>query len=276
MYRLSIAAAALGFVILGACGGGDKGTPAEDEEEAQAQVLETPVATKQAEPAGEDEVISLLEQSSEAQRSVDSFRARMDYETKMMGFTRSVRYEYAFRRPDGMYLEEVGPTSSEMVMVMTGGHVFMRLAGAEWEEMPSDVMPFDLESIMAGAYMAEPDPGRLENLQIQEGEVIDGVETVHISYEVDMEKAMGQASDILGEGFSELLGEISESLDLSGKMTVDSWLGKDDKLPRRIQFQMQGKTHGQDYETKTTTEYFDYGEPVEIPSLEEMLERIGG
>lgn len=270
-YCLAIVVAAA--ALLTACAGdtSDEGTSAEDEALAQ----DTPVATQEAGLVGEDELISLLEQSSQAQQAVETFRGRMSADMKMTGMTVSMKADYAFRLPDEMYMRmEADPVSSEMVM--TEGRFFMKIAGAEWEEMPSeDALPFDPESMMDVASMAESGLELLENLEIHEGEVIDGVETVHISYEVDMEKAMGQASDLLGESFSDLLGEIGESADLSGKLPTDIWLGEDDKLPRRMEFQMEGKLFGEDYEMKMTMELFDYDEPVDIPSLEEILAEIG-
>ncbi len=159
-----------------------------------------PVATQQGQPVVEDELISLLEQSSEAQMAVESFRGRMDSEINMTGMAMSMTAEYAFRPPGEMYIStQVGPSPSEIVM--TEGRMFMRLGGADWEELPlGEVLPFDVESMMGMGSVSTPDLSLLENLSLDEGEVIDGVKTVHVSYEIDLAKAMEQASDVLGGG----------------------------------------------------------------------------
>jgi hypothetical protein len=266
--------AAATAALLAACAGdsGDEAAPAEGEEAAQ----DTPVAAQEGEPTDQDDLISLLEQSSEAQQSVESFRGRMDSDITMTGMSMSMKVEYAFRTPDEVYMDmQTGPLSSEMVM--TEGRIFMKATDEDWEETPAeDVLPFDPQSLMEMANVTEPDLELLENVKIDEGEVIDGVDTVHISFEIDVEKAMAQASDILGGGFSDLLGETGEMYEFSGNLPMDVWLGEDDKLPRRMAFQMEGTFLGEDYGMKTTMDFFDYGEPVDIPSLEEMLEKIGG
>ncbi len=64
-------------------------------------------------------------------------------------------------------------------------------------------------------------------------------------------------------------------VDLSGKAPMDVWLGESDKLPRRVEFHMEGQALGEDYSMGVTMDFFGYGEPVDIPSLQEMLQKIG-
>jgi hypothetical protein len=140
-------------------------------------------------------------------------------------------------------------------------------------EAPEGMTEFDIESVWGMASTSEPDLALFENLKVEEGEVIDGVQTVHVSFEVDVEKAMQQASDILGAEFSDVLEEIEDSPALSGKMQMDMWIGKDDGLTRRVESRAVGRDN---YEMKSTVEFYGHGKPVEIPSLEEMLEKTGG
>lgn len=278
--------------LLSACAGdtNDEATSAEDEASApdtpvatqeaeptaEDAARDTAVATEEAEPADRDEIISLLEQAFRAHRGVETVRARMDMEMKAAGEPMSMRAEYAFRLPGDLYGKmEIESMSFEMVM--TEGRLFMKFAGSQWVEIAfGSVLPFDIESMMSMAATAETDWDLYENLQMHEGEVIDGVETVHVSYEMDMEKGIAQASDILGEDFSELIAQAGGSADVSGRMRMDVWLDEDDKLPRRMESHMDGSLADDDSGMTMTIHYFGHGEPVDIPSLEEMLERTGG
>jgi hypothetical protein len=120
----------------------------------------------------------------------------------------------------------------------------------------------------------------LRKVSSEEGGQVDGVETTHISADVD---AAGAAADLLKEmeGAGQLPFELpagarERAAETLGDAQLDVWVGKDE-IVRRASFQLDGKGNGgRPVQMDLRFEFSDVNEPQDVNAPSKVVDRLPG
>jgi hypothetical protein len=120
----------------------------------------------------------------------------------------------------------------------------------------------------------------LRKVSSEEGGQVDGVDTTHISADVD---AAGAAADLLKEmeGAGQLPFELPAGVEeraakTLGDAQLDVWVGKDE-IVRRASFQLDGKGNGgRPVQMELRFEFSDVNEPQDVSAPSKVVDRLPG
>ncbi|MEX1194132.1 MAG: DUF6612 family protein [Dehalococcoidia bacterium] len=284
---LSLTILALAALLLAACGG-DGGDAAGND--TTSNVDEGKVNDDLFVSAGAEVLSNSAERFA---AEIESMQGEMDFAITTDGETVDAHADFAFQSPDGMHMlmtmnipqdsgVDLGELDFEIIARDGTMYMTMPLFGG-WMSMDLDDLGVDAEGLQD--MLESGSPFDYQQLVDAFGEVkfvgeetLDGRVVVHYSVSADMANVLDSFAESLeGSG-----AELGEAGDISGPMTLDIWVGKDDYLPYQMTMDAAVDTADGAFAMELTISVSGYNDPVDIPDapadalpFDEFFEDLG-
>lgn len=203
----------------------------------------------------------LLTRSSEAIKDVKTLYIKITITSGSGGISIEINGEGVVEQPDKSYIEmNVFGQTIEMLM-LSETEVYIKQPGStNWEQVSLDQLNQVGGLSQVGGLNIDviQQLGVIDfanNTNLGNAETIDGVDSYHITFNIDMEKYLSQ------------LGEFGTQIDVNtAKGTGELWVGKVDYLPRKFLFNLDASIQGVTINASTLLTLSKFNQPVDIPS----------
>jgi LppX_LprAFG lipoprotein len=261
--RAAAAASVAALLVISGCGSASDTSSSEETSETTSESTEPTGGTEPSgPPTGELTLANFAWATSEAQVQAQSVHVEAQGDMQGQTFTMSGDMAVGQKPDDTAFSITLSlPTfGDDLSMILVDGMMYVPEGQGSDKYLEIDLNdPSNPMGALLGQVFRQADPvamtrsleGAIDDLRAVGSEQIDGVATTHYTVTVDARKVLAKT---MGEDLMSLQQESGTGL--PAKLTYDIWVGDEDKLPRRIEFDMMS--------TSMVMDFTNWGEPVDI------------
>lgn len=199
----------------------------------------------------------ILVKSQEKSAAMKTAQIKMVMDMTASGMKFSLNAEGVVESPDKAHLKMSLMGQTIEVLTLSSTETYMK-TGTAWEKIPADQMQSSSGMNTNLAIQQSELLKYLKNLSYKNIEKIGGVDCYHLTFDMDMQKALELA---MGESGASSLGEIK-----STTTTGEMWVGVDDFYTRKLTFTMNLEVQAQKMDLTMTLEMSEFDKPVTFPN----------
>jgi hypothetical protein len=196
----------------------------------------------------------ILDKSTEAMKNVQSMSLQLSITSGGAGVSIEINGEGVIEQPDKAYIKMDFAGQSIEMLTLSKTEVYMKQPGStNWESVQADQLN-PLSGMNLDVIQQLGIVGFANEINLADPEIIDGVNSFHLTYSLDMTKYLSQ------------LDEVGVQIDASSaKGSGDLWIGQSDFLIRKFLFNLDAVAQGVNINASTQMKLSNFNEPVEIP-----------
>jgi hypothetical protein len=205
-------------------------------------VTEAPTTGTGSGGTGSAEALDILRESAAAMRDLKTYHIK--YEQTSGGQTATIEGDTEGTDKRRFVIKNA---QGEAEVILIGDKAYTQLPGTDqYIETDSSIMGGTPDTNPAGFALAAQDA------EVVGDEQVDGVNTTHVKFNLDLQAAAAASSEVTGQPTPEGLGDLAQA---------DAWIEKDTGFMRKLTYvaEIEGN------ETSTTMTLSKFNEPVDPP-----------